>query len=575
MLYKNRGIGSRGWRWCAFGILFLGASSYSSMLQAQTAQDAEELRRRAQREAEERQQQQQAPDVRLPRQVPPVDPDALDLPVETPCFQIRQLLLEGERLDAFAWAQPWLDRYAGRCVGRGGIETIVRRLSALIIAKGYVTTRMALPEQDLSTGILRLQLIPGRIRAIRFADPATEASWRSALPIRPGDLLNLRDIEQGLEQFKRVPSQDADIQIAPGSEAGESDIVITLKRGKPWRLGFSADDSGSVANGRNQGTLSFSLDNPFNLNDLFSFSLSHDLWNDPRTRGTTAHNVQYSIPWGNWSVSLSDSAWSYRQTIQGQNQTFLSSGDSQTQELRIQRLIYRDQSAKTSLQFRTQVRSSRSYIEHLEILVQRRRNAMAELALAHRQYFGAAQLDLTLAHRRGMPWFGSQADVQGHTDDMPTWRYRIDTLDAALLVPFHLAGLPMRWNSALRLQQTRDVLFSLDYISIGNRYSVRGFDGERTLAAERGGYWRNDLEIPLGDSGQQLYLGLDHGRVDGPGARLLAGKQLSGAALGLRGGRQAGGVGMSYDLFAGWALQKPAGFVTARPAMGLQISLQY
>jgi hemolysin activation/secretion protein len=541
---------------------------------AQTALDAEELRRKAQSEAEARLRQQQAPDVRLPRPAPAVDPEALDLPEETPCFPIRHLQLDGERLPAFAWMQPWLDRYAGRCLGRAGIELLLRRLSAKIIGDGYITTRVGLPEQELATGTLRLELIPGRIRAIRFADPALDASWRSALPARPGDLLNLRDIEQGLEQLKRIPSQDADIDIAPGDAPGESDLVITLKRGKAWRLGLSADDSGTAASGRRQGSLSLSLDNPLNLNDLFSVTLNSDLWNDPHAQGTSGHALNYSLPWGHWTFQLADNAWKYRQTIQGVNQTFLSSGDSETQELRVQRLLQRGQFSKTSLQFRTQVRIQRSAIEHVEIPTLHQRTAAAELGLIHRHYVGEGQLDHTVAYREGVPWFGGLDDAPGLPAGSATRRYRLETLDAALLLPFKLGEQTLRWNSALRLQQTRDTLYTVDYLSIGNRYTVRGFDGERTLAAERGGYWRNDLEVPLGASGQSLYVGLDHGRVDGPGASVLAGRQLTGTALGLRGGAQ-GSVNFSYDIFAGWALQKPAGFVTSRPALGFQISFQY
>jgi hemolysin activation/secretion protein len=570
-MHKIRG----GWRQGRQIVLGAVIAYVSAAAWAQTAMDVEELRRRSKSEAEERQRQQQAPDVRLPHAAPAVDSEALDLPAETPCFPVREVALEGNVPSPFAWAPGWLERYKGRCIGREGIELILRRLSAKIIAQGYVTTRVGLPEQNLAGGTLRFELIPGRIRAIRFTDPALDGSWRSALPVRSGDLLNLRDIEQGLEQFKRVPSQDANIDIAPGDAPGESDLVITLTRTKPWRLAFTADDSGSAANGRRQGSASLALDNPLQLNDLLSVSLSSDLWNDPHTRGTDGHSVSYSVPWGDWTFQFADSAWYYRQTIQGINQTFLSSGESQSQELRIQRLLRRDRVSKTSLTFRTSVRTQRSAIDHVELQVQRRRTAAAELALQHRQYFGDAQLDVTFAHRRGLGWFGGIDDAPGQVDGSPTWRYRIETLDASLLVPFQVAGQAVRWNSTLHLQQTGDTLYTTDYIAIGNRYTVRGFDGERTLAAERGGYWRNDLETPLGDSGQALYLGLDYGRVAGPGAEYLAGRQLSGAALGLRGAVARNAAIVSYDIFAGWALQKPPGFVTSRPALGFQLSFQY
>ncbi len=41
---------------------------------------------------------------------------------------------------------------------------MVRRASDLVLAKGYVTTHIGLPEQNLAAGTLRLQLVPGVIR---------------------------------------------------------------------------------------------------------------------------------------------------------------------------------------------------------------------------------------------------------------------------------------------------------------------------------------------------------------------------------------------------------------------------
>jgi len=541
----------------------------------QTLQDMEEQRRRTQAEAEERLRRQQEPDVRLPRPVAAVDPEATDLPPETPCFPVRQVLLSEAPPASFDWIPAWLARYDGRCLGRHGIELVIRRLSARLIAEGYITTRVGLPEQELGAGILRLEVVPGRIGAIRYADPDPDLSWRSAFPARPGDLLNLRDIEQALEQFKRVPSQDALIDIAPGGQPGESDVVITIKRNKPWRIGFTAADGGSRATGRNQGSMSLSLDNPLGLNDLFSASVNGDLWNDRDTRGTEGYGLNYSIPWGYWTAMLNGGSSRYRQTVQGINQTFVSSGESTTGDLRIQRTVHRGQAHKTSLYFRLQTRAQRSAINGVDLVTQHRQTTAAELGMAHRHHLGTAQLDLTLAHREGVPWFGGMEDAPGHAANAATWRYRMNTLDAALLLPFRVADRPLRWNSALRIQQTSDTLYATDYFAIGNRYTVRGFDGESTLAAERGGYWRNDLEALLGNSGNTLYLGLDCGRVEGPGTATLPGQSLAGAAIGLRGAHAVNDAALTFDVFAGWALRKPAGLTTARPSAGFQLSLQY
>ena len=93
-----------------------------------------------------------------------------------------------------------------------------------------MTTRVLAGSQDLAGGELTLTLIPGRIAAIRFDGEGTPTSLRNAMPAREGDLLDLRDIEQALENLKRVPTAEADIQIEPSNVAnarpGDSDLVV-------------------------------------------------------------------------------------------------------------------------------------------------------------------------------------------------------------------------------------------------------------------------------------------------------------------------------------------------------------
>ncbi len=153
----------------------------------------------------------------------------------------------------------------------------MQRIQAAIIARGFVTTRVLASEQDLSTGVLRLILVAGRICAARLqTDAQGRGTLWNALPTAPGELLNLRDVEQALENLQRPPTVEADIQITPcepqpGGPAvrpGESELSIQWKQRLPFRLGLSIDDSGTRASGRYQGALTFSYDNALNLNDL-------------------------------------------------------------------------------------------------------------------------------------------------------------------------------------------------------------------------------------------------------------------------------------------------------------------
>lgn len=110
-----------------------------------------------------------------------------------------------------------------------------------------------------------------------------------------------------------------------------------------------------------------------------------------------------------------------------------------------------------------------------------------------------------------------------------------------------------------------------DRFSIGGRYSVRGFDGETILSAERGWWLRNELGITLADSGQEAYVGLDYGEVGGPSSDLLVGKQLAGAVLGLRGSLKK----LQYDIFIGAPVSKPSQFRTASFVSGISLNYSF
>lgn len=576
-----------------FVCCLLGATIHSASAQvdpqaqrrALQESNLQQQRDQLQQQTEERQRLQQAPDARLPDDVAKIYTDT-SLPTEEQCFAVErvQLVLPEElsstqhRLGASALTQdPFhfllqaTEPYRGRCIGREGINLIHRRLSALMLSKGYSTTRLGIPEQDLSSGKLSFVLIPGIIRSISFSAAEMDGSWRTAFPARPGDLLNLRDLEQGLEQLKRVPSQDVAMHIVPGEQPGESDISIDVTRGKPWRLSVSLDDSGAKGTGQFQAGINLSIDNLLGINDLFTIGLNTDADRKGQQRGTTGNHLSYSIPYGYWTFGVTASTYNYHQQIAGLYQTFVFSGKGQNLEFKVNKLFQRNQNQKNSVQFKLGKRWNRAYLDDTEIEVQRRSTTYAEFAWLHKHFFGAAQLDVSIANRWGVSWFNGDADLPDRQPDTPTTRYTMQTVDATLIAPFRLGTQPLTYIATFRGQTTQSALYAAEQFSIGNRYTVRGFDGELNLSAKRGFFLRNEIDLPLGRSRQSVYAGLDVGKVTGPSVQYLLGDKLAGAAVGVRGAVQ----GFNYDLFLGWALYKPQNFRAGPAVAGFNLVYQY
>lgn len=391
-------------------------------------------------------------------------------------------------------------------------------------------------------------------------------------------MLNLRDIEQALENFKRVPTADADIQIIPAkdddakskAQPGDSDLVVKWQKSFPLRVSLSADDSGSPATGKYLGNTTFSYDNLLTLSDLFYFNFNHYLGDsNPGYSGTRGYTFHYSIPFGYWLLSFTDTNSRYYQSVAGLNQTFIYKGENQSGEIKLSRLIYRDAVRKTTLSLRGWDRLSKNFINisDIEIELQPRRMAGWELGINHREFIGASILDVNVSYRRGTGAMGSLTAPEEASNE-GTSRPKIILADAQLNLPFSLGKQSLRYLGIVRAQWNQTPLVVQDRFAIGGRYTVRGFDGENLLAADRGWLIRSDLGIILGKTKQEFYLGIDHGEVGGPSSKFLVGTSLSGAVLGLRGGYK----GFSYDLFIGRPLSKPSGFNTASNVVGFNVN---
>lgn len=557
---------------------------------AQT-RDTEAAEYQRQQARERALREQLAPQRRVQLETPPPRPAGpLNFPAETPCFPIARVRVEGlpaEATDGWPWLlhglpqQGWWQAEP-RCLGVQGVQSIVDSLQGALIARGYVTSRALVAAQDLSRGELVVNIIPGRVRSILLDDdeggkPAA-VSLRNALPLRDSDLLNLRDIEQGLENLKRPPTADADIQIAPGDQPGQSDLHIRWHQASRIRLNASADDSGSRSTGRLQGSATISCDNCLGLSDLGYLTVNHDLSSIGRgtqaqPQGTRGLSAYAAVPWGYALLSLSGSRNTYRQSVAGASQTYVYSGTTNQVEATVSRLVYRDARQKLTLSAKAFRRHSENFIDDTEVLVQRRTVGGWGASINHHLDTGEASVDTTLAYRRGTGAFGAlKAPEEAFGEG--TSRFAIITADVTAGLPIKLGDQLFSYSANWRWQGNRTPLTPQDRLAIGGRFTVRGFDGEQQLAAERGWLLRQDLawqvpDAPLGL--RQLYLAVDYGRVGGPSAGRLLGTSLGGAVLGAR--WQLGQF--SLDVFAGGPLHRPEHFRTPSFVTGFSFACSF
>lgn len=566
--------------WCrrVAAVVLIAAGACPTEPFAQTPPEAvsrpSEIERRQEQELDaQRARSAERPDV--------LSPDAarskseLHLPVESPCFVIGDLSWDdAPPPSALAGAARAV---IGQCVGGQGLRAFQEYLNAWLIQDGQITARVVVPEQSLASGALTLRFLPGRISGVQDAN--TVGWWRTALPTGPGGELNQRDLDQALENIRRLRGQaDATIDVGPGPELGDSDIILRPGTGKRWHGYVGSDNGGLDAIGKYQINAGLTLDSPLFLYDQLSVSWnSNARWRDADSN-TRAASINYSIPFGYWTAFAGASKSTYRQTVAGFDEPIVYGGTTKQLQAGVSVVPYRGTDYKGTATMAVLRKRVGSTLNDVAIEVQRRDVTGYDINVAHRHYVGRAVLDAGVGLRGTL---AGLSDQPGFVYGDPDWNGRstIALANAGLYLPFQLADQPWAYHVSWQIQHAKTPVVPSDYFTIGSRYAVRGFDGQMTLAAEDGWTLRNDLSLGLdkllGGPGHQLYAGLDAGRVGGESARWLTGRTLVSAVAGLRGRLSIPYVDASYDLSAGWPLKKPESLQTASTVFAAAVMFEF
>lgn len=548
-----------------------------------------------QREEQLRQTMQPESDVRLhQKNTGETVNQLMDDDSSQPCFAINEVVLEGEHHARFQFALKRALRetgfQAGKCLNAGNINHIMTVAQNILIGRGYTTTRILAAPQDLNSGKLVLTVLAGYLKNVEIdmsqanqTHAGRIAAFQNEFPTGSDGILNLRDLEQGLENLKRIPTVEADIQIVPVEGVPNQSTVLVKwqQRLVPYRLSVGMDDSGTKATGKYQGNVTFSADNPLGLSDLFYVNYGRSIGNVPdetdsssslKKGGTHNYALHYSVPFGKWTWAFNHSGYRYHQAVAGLSAAYDYNGKSYNTDLGFNRLIYRDAKRKTHVGAKLWTRETQSYIDDAEITVQRRRTAGWLAELSHKEYIGNSTAQFKIAYKRGTGMSDAlRAPEEAFGEG--TSRMKIWTASADVNTPFQIGKQLFAYDTSVHAQWNKTPLTSQDKLAIGGHHTVRGFDGEMSLSAERGWYWRNDLSWQF-KPGHQLYLGADVGHVSGQSAKWLLGQTLAGTAIGIRGQIKLGG-NLHYDIFTGRALKKPEFFQSRKWASGFQVGYTF
>jgi hemolysin activation/secretion protein len=457
---------------------------------------------------------------------------------EERCFDIEHIAIEGVSVFSAAEITDISQAYEGRCIGLISINQLVAQLSDLYMQHGYITSRAYIKPQDLSQGQLTIIVLEGYVQSIVAANnDLTNSQLELSFPTGNGETLNLRDLEQGLENLNRLGQNQATTALSPGDFQGSSVVVVNNNLFPDWRGSLSVSNTGVEETGLYQLDGNFIYDNLFGLNDSIITSFSSNIGEHELPESQSrSYSMIGNVPYGYWYFSINGTYFEYGQTVLGNVVDFLTHGTSLNTSVKVEHMLYRGARDKLNLAGAFIRKESKNYIEDVFLETSSRTLYIWQLSADYTRYFlfgsfnGRAQID------QSVPWLDASTNLVDAEQDFQFTKYQLDLTFAS---SFELFTQFIQYSSTLHLLSSPKEILTSEGLSIGGRYSVRGIS-RNSLFGYHGGYLRNDVNFPLqaswlGSTSLGLFIGLDAGISDMPDYPDLNSEWMTGSIVGIRG----------------------------------------
>jgi hemolysin activation/secretion protein len=203
---------------------------------------------------------------------------------------------------------PALKEFEGRTLDFAGLLRASDAVAAAYREAGWIV-RVFLPEQDVSSGIITLQVVEARFAGTRFEGTPSERVQHDqvvaffARQQSRGVQLNANALDRALLLSDDLPGISVAGTLVPGSVDGETALVLQTTD-EPFVYGdVTLDNTGARSTGQERLTFSLNVNSPGQRGELLSLTGLH-------TKGSDYGRVALTVPDGHNGLRLGVSATS-------------------------------------------------------------------------------------------------------------------------------------------------------------------------------------------------------------------------------------------------------------------------
>ncbi len=211
-----------------------------------------------------------APQIELEKEKPAAPP------VSGVSFILKDVKITGVTLFKSEDFTPLYKRYIDKEVSFKDINDIVEQIKAKYKERGFLTTNVYLPEQQIFGGVVEIRVAEGRMGKLLIEGNKwfTKNILEKYFHTKKNEILNINTLQRDLLRLNQNPDLEVKTVITAGAEPQTSDIVLKVIDKFPYHLGTGADDQGTRLTGKYRASIFARSTNLTANNDFFFYNSS-------------------------------------------------------------------------------------------------------------------------------------------------------------------------------------------------------------------------------------------------------------------------------------------------------------
>lgn len=450
--------------------------------------------------------------------------------------EIREIYIYGNTILAKKSIDKLKNGYLGKKGGKN-ILNFVKELENLYLEKGYIAARVKIDMEnsDFKKGKVICVIIEGHIEEIKIEGEKDEIRTFTSFPIKKGDVLNMKDLDQGIENLNSISANNAKLDIAAGESLGGSIIKVKNEKSKKISGTINYNNLGQKSTGTERMKVAVTIEDFLGINDSFSSSYQRKLGRKRKYKDSENFSFYYRVPFKYWDFSIIKDQSEYITPIKAIGYDYKSRGISKNMNYSVRRILQRNDTGKTSIGMTLTNKESKNYIDDTMLVMSSRNLSVLKVDIGHQRRIFNGMFSGEIAYHEGLKRFGAERDDWEYKDSTsPKAQFQKYTMDLNWYKPFRIREQNFSYKFSFSGQYSDDILYSSEKMSIGDDTTVRGFK-ENSIMGDKGIYIRN--EIAYSYKFIEPFIAYDTGRVKDvtkDDYYKKYGSEISGAAIGIR-----------------------------------------